>query len=81
MMRRSVFAVMITGLLLVACGDDAAGPAAAPVASSPVASSSHVPDAAMPEALQFSAPLVGGGSIDFTQYAGRTVALWFWAPT
>lgn len=36
---------------------------------------------AAPEVLQFAAPLLGGGSLDFTQYAGRTVALWFWAPT
>ncbi len=34
-----------------------------------------------PEALQFAAPAVGGGEIDFTRYAGQTVALWFWAPT
>ncbi|MBI4882443.1 MAG: hypothetical protein HY826_00145 [Actinobacteria bacterium] len=37
--------------------------------------------AAAPAALQFSAPSVGGGTIDFTQFAGQTVALWFWAPT
>lgn len=36
---------------------------------------------AAPDALQFSAPLVGGGTLDLTQFAGRTVALWFWAPT
>ena len=35
----------------------------------------------VPEALQFSAPLIGGGEIDLREYAGRTVALWFWAPT
>ena len=34
-----------------------------------------------PEALQFSARLVGGGELDLRQYAGTTVALWFWAPT
>lgn len=39
------------------------------------------PNASAPDALQFTAPLVGGGSLDFTQYAGTTVALWFWAPT
>jgi hypothetical protein len=31
--------------------------------------------------LQFSADLVGGGQVDFRGYAGRTLALWFWAPT
>ncbi|MGB8862346.1 MAG: hypothetical protein WCC60_24030 [Ilumatobacteraceae bacterium] len=40
-----------------------------------------LPDPGAPPALQFAAPLVGGGSIDFTQYAGRTLVLWFWAPT
>ena len=34
-----------------------------------------------PEVLQFAAPLLGGGMLDFTTYAGRPVALWFWAPT
>jgi len=43
--------------------------------------SAAAPSAAAPAALQFSAPLVGGGTMDFTQFAGQTVALWFWAPT
>jgi len=33
------------------------------------------------EALEFSAPLIGGGDIDMRDYAGSAVALWFWAPT
>jgi len=36
---------------------------------------------AAPEVLQFTAPLLGGGTLGFTQFAGRTVAMWFWAPT
>lgn len=36
--------------------------------------------AAVPEALQFTAPLVGGGEIDVASLAGRPVLLWFWAP-
>jgi hypothetical protein len=44
-------------------------------------SKSTAPDADAPAALQFSAPSVGGGIIDFTQFAGKTVVLWFWAPT
>jgi hypothetical protein len=39
------------------------------------------PNASAPAALQFSAPSVGGGAIDFTQFAGAPVVLWFWAPT
>jgi len=37
--------------------------------------------ATAPEALQFSAPVVGGGELDMRAYAGQTVAFWFWAPT
>jgi hypothetical protein len=36
---------------------------------------------ATPAALQFSAPLVGGGEFDGAAEAGRPVAFWFWAPT
>ena len=70
-MRCRLLAVALAGLLLAACADD------------PVDDASVSPSvaAATPAALQFAAPMVGGGSIDFTQYAGRTVALWFWAPT
>jgi hypothetical protein len=44
-----------------------AAPAAAPVA--------------VPPTLDFTAPLVGGGTFDAKQYAGKKVAFWFWAPT
>lgn len=36
--------------------------------------------AVVPAALQFSAPLVGGGEIELGALAGRPVLLWFWAP-
>jgi hypothetical protein len=36
--------------------------------------------AAVPAALDFSAPRVGGGELDARSYAGRNLALWFWAP-
>lgn len=35
---------------------------------------------AAPEALRFTAPLVGGGTIDAAAYAGQPVLFWFWAP-
>lgn len=60
-----------------AAPDDTSPATSAPAGSAPVVTS----DVAAPDALQFTAPLVGGGSLDFTQYAGKTVALWFWAPT
>jgi hypothetical protein len=33
-----------------------------------------------PEALRFSAPLVGGGTIDAASLAGAPVLFWFWSP-
>jgi hypothetical protein len=36
---------------------------------------------AAPAALQFSAPLVGGGELDATSLAGKPTVFWFWAPT
>ena len=35
----------------------------------------------VPEALQFTAPLVGGGSFDGAAAAGKPTVFWFWAPT
>jgi hypothetical protein len=35
----------------------------------------------VPEALQFSAPLVGGGTFDGAAAAGKPTMFWFWAPT
>ena len=35
----------------------------------------------VPEALQFVAPLVGGGEIDAATLADKPTVLWFWAPT
>jgi len=34
----------------------------------------------VPKALRFSAPQLGGGTIEGADYAGRDVAFWFWAP-
>jgi len=45
----------------------------APVDAAPAA-------ADVPTALNFSAPLVGGGDIELGALAGRPVLLWFWAP-
>jgi septal ring-binding cell division protein DamX len=36
---------------------------------------------AVPPTLDFTATLVGGGTFDAKQYAGKQVAFWFWAPT
>ena len=33
-----------------------------------------------PEVLRFSAPELGGGTVDGQDYSGRDVAIWSWAP-
>jgi hypothetical protein len=35
----------------------------------------------VPEALQFTAPLVGGGEFSGDTVAGKPTLFWFWAPT
>lgn len=37
--------------------------------------------APVPEALQFSAPLVGGGEFSGADYTDKPTVFWFWAPT
>jgi hypothetical protein len=32
------------------------------------------------DVLDFTAPLVGGGTLHGAEYAGEDVAIWFWAP-
>jgi hypothetical protein len=102
-MRRLVFPVCLTGIL-VACGgsatpdaqtaatsqaaatSDATSDAPATTVGSqadptaPAASAADEAPALVPEALQFTAPLLGGGDIELTTLAGRPVLLWFWAP-
>ena len=38
-------------------------------------------DVAVPEALQFSAPLVGGGEFVGADFVDKPTVFWFWAPT
>ena len=61
-------ALAILVLMLTSCG-------AKVVHGAPAANVSVVP-----EVLRFTAPRVGGGTVDATAYAGRPVAFWFWAP-
>jgi hypothetical protein len=39
------------------------------------------PAVVVPGALQFTAPLVGGGTFDGAAVAGKPTVFWFWAPT
>lgn len=76
-MRRRLIALALVGGLLAACGTDRSS-AQPGDTSGPVGTAATT---GVPESLQFSAPLVGGGSVDFSRFSGQTVALWFWAPT
>ena len=58
-------AVVLTG----ACSSEAGSPSA-PDASTQTGTG----------VLAFTAPLLGGGTIEGTDFAGRDVAFWFWAP-
>ena len=82
---RRLLLCVIGALALVACGDDSVqSPAAADasVANPPAATAgSSAATSAVPATLAFTAPQVGGGTIDLSQYAGTPVLLWFWAPT
>ncbi len=73
--RFTAAAAVLVGLLTACASADSR--AADPTS----AGATVVADASAPSALQFSAPAVGGGAIDFTQFAGKPVVLWFWAPT
>lgn len=85
---------VLAATLLVACGggENSSAPAAtaesttvattatdAPAATA-APEQSAVDPATVPAALQFTAPLVGGGEIEMGALAGRPVLLWFWAP-
>jgi hypothetical protein len=68
--------------------DEPSGTAAAPSEADtdgddPVATAPATDDPAVvvPDALQFTAPLVGGGTFDGAAVAGKPTAFWFWAPT
>lgn len=34
----------------------------------------------IPEVLRFSAPRLGGGTLEGEDFSGQDVAMWFWAP-
>ncbi len=91
--RRSWLLLPASALaLLAACGDDepaagAASPSAATTAAGPAESGSAAATtgagaAGQPiELLQFTAPLLGGGTFDGTAPTERPLVFWFWAPT
>lgn len=51
-----------------------------PPAAPPPAQPEREEPPEVPEELRFSAPLLTGGGMRGDEYAGRDVAVWFWAP-
>lgn len=88
--RSWVLAIAILGLLLASCAspstDPDPGPAPAAPGTSPSPASSPQPTieppggSEVPRELRFTAPALGGGTIDGADYAGSDLVIWFWAP-
>jgi hypothetical protein len=79
-----MWAVVIGIAALSACGNPNTQVASTAESrgSSPTAENPAVPaQGSIADSLAFSAPQVGGGTINMTDYAGKPVLLWFWAPT
>ncbi len=85
-MRRLLLCVVGVALL-AACGDSTAyssegtSPAVGAAVNAPGTTPAAPVPSAVPESLNFSAPRVGGGTINMADFAGKPVLLWFWAPT
>lgn len=75
--RRAATVALAFALGLTACGS---GDGGSSETAATVGTGSSGP-AGVPAALDFTAPLVGGGTFDGAALAGRPVAFWFWAPT
>jgi hypothetical protein len=75
--RRGSFLVLAAlAVALSSCQVDRTPAAATSAATSPAAT----PSSTVPAVLDFSAPLLSGGSFDGSSLRGKDVAFWFWAP-
>jgi hypothetical protein len=89
MMTQAMLLVVAAGLIGAGCGSGGQGSSAeAGQGSSPnvvgtlaPSPGNTAPFGAVPAALQFTAPLVGGGTLDASTLAGKPSVFWFWAPT
>lgn len=81
-----VAVALLATVMLGACGSDAgsdgasSGSGSGATVPAPAGGATSIP-VAVPDALDFTAPLVGGGTFDGADLAGQPVAFWFWAPT
>jgi hypothetical protein len=70
----------VLATVAVACSSTDPIAANGPTLSADPPSRSVGPSAGVPEVLDFSAPSLGGGSVNGSDYVGKDVAIWFWAP-
>jgi hypothetical protein len=62
-------------------GDPGESSGTAPAPAGSDGSTAAEAGAVVPEALQFTAPLVGGGEFSGAAVADKPTLFWFWAPT
>ncbi len=87
---RSLVTLVAASLVVAACGSSAGTDQSEPArtstsssapASGPTSAPTSAPEApAVPAALDFTLPGVTGPSVRGADYAGKSLALWFWAP-
>ena len=83
--RRALVALALAASACTGPMPAAKPPAGPPASSAPPAAPSPVvtdpsPGPRVARELRFNAPLLEGGRFRGRAYAGRDVALWFWAP-
>lgn len=79
--RRSPrWASVVPFAVAVAIGVLAASCTSGPPPGSPSTVTSGTPSATMAEVLDFTAPRLGGETVEGADYAGKDTAIWFWAP-
>jgi hypothetical protein len=88
----ALLGLLCVAVLVGACSSETIEPPATDDAAPPVPSGTTPPAAegttpptprstpATAEVLMFTAPRLGGGTIEGADFAGRDVAFWFWAP-
>ena len=77
---RALFGLLCVAAFAGACSSGSIEP---PAADGPDATTPPAADRSTPAAtgvLAFSAPQLGGGTIEGADFSGRDVAFWFWAP-
>ena len=78
--RRRPFSWIIIPSVALAVVLLAAGCSSAVDTAATTGSSSTQHSGAVAEVLDFTAPALGGGTVDGSDYAGKDTAIWFWAP-